>query len=66
MTVEVPLASSSEPQTVRLSYDVAGAVVTDGDTASARWVLAPVASGILDSLHVTWTMPADVRGTRCL
>ncbi|MEO7588636.1 MAG: DUF2207 domain-containing protein [Arachnia sp.] len=66
MTAEVPLASSSEPQTVRLSYDVAGAVATDGDTASARWVLAPVASGILDSLHVTWTMPADVRRARCL
>ena len=63
--IDVRPEASDTTRVLTLSYDVAGAVVTEADTAHARWVLAPVELSDANPIHFTWLLPADVQRVDC-
>lgn len=52
--------------TLNLAYDVAGAVVAEGGTAHAQWLLAPVTLDNAEDVDAQWSLPADVSRAECL
>lgn len=50
---------------LRLSYDVEGAVTTEGYRATASWVLVPGDLDDAGTLDFTWNLPGQVQEVRC-
>lgn len=65
MKLDVRPKVSDGTSRLTLSYDVAGAVETVGDTAEAQWILAPVTLGAADAIDFIWTMPGGAENARC-
>lgn len=65
MELDVTVMNSDGNATLTLSYDVEGAVATDGDTSHARWALAPFGLKDADTIDFTWNLPADVDRVAC-
>ncbi len=50
---------------LRLSYDVEGAVITEGNTSGTGWILAPTDLGNATWLDFTWNLPGESQDVRC-